>query len=68
MFLETSRGKYGGFILSLGVRGCQRSSEAVRGRQRTLEAVRGYYFEPLSRVTPYLPHTSVGWQLHWIVL
>ena len=30
-FLETSRAKYGGFILSLGVRGCQRTLETVRG-------------------------------------
>ena len=32
MFLETSRGKVGGFILSLGVRGCQRSLEVARGQ------------------------------------
>ena len=33
MFLETSRGKVGGFILSLDVRGCQRLPEAVRDHQ-----------------------------------
>ena len=30
--IPASRGKYGGFILSLGVRGCQRSLEIMRGR------------------------------------
>ena len=35
MFLETSRGKYVGFILALGVTDLLRSLEAVRGHQRS---------------------------------
>jgi hypothetical protein len=44
MFLETSRGKVGGFILSLGVRGCQRLSEADRGCYKLTEAVRDHQY------------------------
>ena len=35
MFLETSRGKYVGFILTLGVNDLLRSLEVVRGHQRS---------------------------------
>ena len=35
MFLETSRGKYVGFILALGVTDLLRSLEVVRGHQRS---------------------------------
>jgi hypothetical protein len=54
MFLETSRGKYGEFILIWGVRGPQElseASEAVRGRLRSnlklkMLPVHGYTFVP----------------------
>ena len=38
MFLETSRGKYVGFILALGVTDLLRSLEVTRGHLRSLEA------------------------------
>ena len=35
MFLETSRGKYVGFILTLGVTDLLRSLEVIKGHQRS---------------------------------
>ena len=39
MFLETSRGKYVGFILALGVTDLLRSLEAVRGHKRSFTSI-----------------------------
>ena len=38
MFLETSRGKYVGFILALGVTDLLRSLEVIQGHLRSFEA------------------------------
>ena len=45
MFLETSRGKYVGFILALGVTDLLRSLEVIRGHLRPLATNLGATFK-----------------------